>query len=136
VLLTPHHGELAALTGGSKDAVAHRPAEAAARAADELSAIVVLKDRTTFIAEPGGSTVEYMNEAQGLGTAGSGDVLAGIIGGVLGRADDAKTAAAWGVWLHAMAGQSAARRIGPIGYMARDLAIELPSILNQMPQRT
>jgi ADP-dependent NAD(P)H-hydrate dehydratase len=133
VILTPHHGELADVMGRSKQSIAEDPPEAAARAADDLGATVILKDRTTFIAEPGGAVFEFVNEAHGLGTAGSGDVLAGIIGGLVNRAGDTLAASAWAVWLHSQAGEAAARRIGPIGYLARDLLQDLPSLLGTIP---
>lgn len=135
LIMTPHHGELAALTGDDKDAIDRDPAAAAARAADRFGAIIVLKDRTSYIAAPGGDVLAFTNEAEGLGTAGSGDVLAGIIGGLLSHTDDPLRAAAWGVWLHSKAGEAAAMRIGRIGYLARDLLIHLPAILGSLPDR-
>jgi hydroxyethylthiazole kinase-like uncharacterized protein yjeF len=132
VILTPHHGEIANLTGRCKQSIAGDPAEAAARTAQEVGATVVLKDRTTFIAQPSGAVFKFVNEAHGLGTAGSGDVLAGIIGGLVNGVDDTLVASAWGVWLHSQAGEAAARKIGPIGYLARDLLPDIPSLVGAM----
>jgi len=67
----------------------------------------------------------------GLATAGSGDVLAGIIAGLLARGADPLGAALWGVHLHREAGARLARNIGPLGYLARELLPEIPRVLNE-----
>ncbi|HEX5725663.1 MAG TPA: NAD(P)H-hydrate dehydratase, partial [Longimicrobiaceae bacterium] len=68
----------------------------------------------------------------GLATSGSGDVLAGIVAGLLARGADPLRAAAWAVFAHAAAGNALARRHGaPIGFLARELAAELPRILQR-----
>lgn len=67
----------------------------------------------------------------GPATAGSGDALAGIITGLLGRGASPLNAALWGVHLHREAGALLARRIGPLGYLARELLPEIPRVLRQ-----
>jgi ADP-dependent NAD(P)H-hydrate dehydratase len=65
----------------------------------------------------------------GLGTSGSGDVLAGAVAGLLARGADPAQAAVWGTWLHAAAGAALARRTGPLGFLASELLPELPHAL-------
>ncbi|MEP6869440.1 MAG: NAD(P)H-hydrate dehydratase, partial [Novosphingobium sp.] len=108
LIITPHHGELATMLDCDIDSIAHDPATAALRAARQFGAVVVLKSSETLIAAADGTLLRYVSGAPGLGTAGSGDVLAGVIGGLLARGADPVTAAAWGVWLHGAAGQRAA----------------------------
>jgi ADP-dependent NAD(P)H-hydrate dehydratase len=128
-VMTPHHGELAILLGRDKDLIARDPAGAAREAAAAFGAIVALKAAETLIADRGGQLLRYSSDASGLGTAGSGDVLAGIIGGFLARGVDPFAATAWGVWLHGTAGRAASMAIGPIGFLARDLLPHIPRLL-------
>ena len=67
----------------------------------------------------------------GLATAGSGDVLAGIVAGLLARGATPLNAALWGVHLHREAGAQLSRSIGPLGYLARELLPEIPRVLNE-----
>ena len=68
----------------------------------------------------------------GLATSGSGDTLAGIVAGLAARGASAAHAAVWGVYLHGAAGQALARRLGPIGYLARELLDEVPGVMRRM----
>ena len=129
VILTPHHAEMERLTGISTDAIAADPVGCARSVAELFEAVVVLKAGETIIADPGGETLIYTSDCPGLATGGSGDVLAGIMAGLAARGADPLTAAAWGVWLHGEAGQVAASRIGPIGFLARDLPGEIPGLM-------
>jgi hydroxyethylthiazole kinase-like uncharacterized protein yjeF len=108
---------------------------AARRAASEFRAVVVLKGRETFIASPEGDT--YVNRAGsvGLATSGSGDVLAGVIAGLVARGAEAARAAAWGVYLHALAGESLSRRVGPLGFLARELPAEIPPLMSELSKK-
>lgn len=72
---------------------------------------------------------ELAEMAPGLGTSGSGDVLAGIAAGAATRGGDAVTAACWAAFVHQEAGRAAAARYGPIGYLARELLDEIPAVL-------
>ena len=129
VVLTPHHGEMAALTGHPRDHVADDPTTIAQEVADRFGAVVVLKAARTIITAPGEAPLIHASLCPGLATGGSGDVLAGAIGGLLARGVVPRDAAAWGVWLHGAAGRIAADKIGPIGFLARDLPPELPGLL-------
>lgn len=131
-ILTPHAGEMATLMGLSPDEVI-RHAEAMAQvAADRFHAIVVLKGPTTWIAAPGGERWVHYVDAPGLGTSGSGDVLAGLLVGLLARGADPAQAAVWAVALHARAGLMARRRIGTVGFLARELIPCIPRLLDRL----
>jgi len=129
IIFTPHHGEMAALMDVTKEAVAEDPHGIAREAAKRFGAVVVLKAADTVIATPDGEMFVYSSDCVGLATGGSGDVLAGLIGGLAARGAPAVVAAAWGVWLHGRAGQAAAERIGPIGFLARDLVEQVPRLM-------
>jgi hydroxyethylthiazole kinase-like uncharacterized protein yjeF len=131
-LITPHAGEMARATGDAKPAVQAEPVDCAAEAAQRLPAYVALKGAHTVIAAPDGRLWQHHAVVPGLGTAGSGDVLAGVIAGLAARGAPLEQAAAWGVALHARAGQRLADRIGPIGFLARELAAELPALLAEL----
>ena len=131
-VLTPHHGEMAALMGVDHERVAAEPRQMALQAARELEAVVALKSERTFIAAPDGRVWRNSGGTAGLGVCGSGDVLAGVIGGLLARGAPPETAAIWGVFLHAAAGRHLAAEIGPLGYLARDLLKVLPRVLAQV----
>ena len=129
LLLTPHHGELATLLGCDEAEITAAPVDQALRAARLFGAAVVLKARETIIADPSGTLLHYCSDAPGLGTAGSGDVLAGVIGGLLARGMDPLSAAGWGVWIHGEAGKMASRTIGRVGFLARDLLPLIPALV-------
>jgi hydroxyethylthiazole kinase-like uncharacterized protein yjeF len=128
-ILTPHHGELAYLTGQSAETIVAAPEKAARDAAARFGALVVLKHARTIIATPDGQALVHDSDTPGLATGGSGDVLSGIIGGLLARGAPPLVAAGWGVWLHGAAGRAAAQQVGPIGFLARDLPQHLPKLM-------
>ena len=128
-LLTPHAGELAHLTGQDRKAIVEEPVQAALDAARRFNAVVALKGSTTHIATPQGELLRHDGGNAGLGTSGSGDVLAGLLVGLAARGASVVQAAAWGVALHARAGENLARRIGALGYLARELPAEIPALL-------
>jgi hydroxyethylthiazole kinase-like uncharacterized protein yjeF len=132
VVLTPHAGEMAHLTGGEKEALQQEPLAAAQREADQWNAVVALKGATTAIATPDGRAWTHFLHAPGLGTSGSGDVLAGLVCGLAARGAPPEQALAWGVALHARAGAALARRHGLVGYLARELPAEVPAIMQSL----
>jgi hydroxyethylthiazole kinase-like uncharacterized protein yjeF len=131
-VITPNADEMADILGIDKDSLARDPAPAALKAARELRAVVALKGRVTYVASPDGTLYENRAGNVGLATSGSGDVLAGVIAGLAARGAEAATAAAWGVHLHALAGERLAERVGPLGYLARELPAEIPSLMDEL----
>jgi NAD(P)H-hydrate epimerase len=125
-VLTPHAGELARLLGTDSDTVQAHRLSSARRAAEAASAIVVLKGDDTLVAHPDGRTAVSRGATPALATAGTGDVLSGVIGAYLAKRMDPFHAACAGVFVHAAAGRLAARRIGPEGVIARDVIEGLP----------
>lgn len=135
VILTPHAGEMAHLIGLSKKQINADPHRSAVEAARQWNAYVVLKGAATYIATPEGEVWCFTGGSVGLATSGSGDTLAGLIGGLAARGMPALAACAWGVVLHARAGDELARQHGPLGYLARELAGELPALLRSVSVR-
>ncbi len=129
VIATPHAGEMAELWGCERRHVAQHALEIARDAATTLGVVLVLKGAETLIAAPDGQTFRNTCGNIGLATAGSGDTLAGIVGGLAARGADPLQAAVWAVWLHARAGETLARKVGLLGYLARELAAEIPPLL-------
>jgi ADP-dependent NAD(P)H-hydrate dehydratase len=131
LILTPHHGEMAVLTGEDEEGVADRAAAIARRVSDDYGAVVVLKGSDTVIAAPEGDLLHYPGGGTGLATGGSGDVLAGAIAGLVSRGATPLVAAGWGVWLHGQSGRRVATTRGPIGFLAREVPAEFPRLLPQ-----
>jgi ADP-dependent NAD(P)H-hydrate dehydratase len=134
-VVTPHAGEMAGMRGIEKAAVTREPATRAREASDDLRAVVALKGRETFIAAPNDKT--YCNRAGnvGLATSGSGDTLSGIIAGLAARGAEPVQAAVWGVYLHARAGDRLSKRMGRLGFLARELLAEIPSLMSELDVR-
>ena len=131
-VITPHAGEMAGLMGVERSQVEADPARIAQRAASDLGAVVALKGARTFVLSPQGERSVCREGNVGLATSGSGDVLAGTIAGLLARGAPAFAATCWGVYLHASAGDRLAKRIGPLGFLARELLSEIPAIMGEL----
>lgn len=128
VVLTVNPGELAHCLGVSEDAASDDLEGHTARLAARTHAVVVCGGPVKVVAHRGDLwRVEAGNP--GLGTAGSGDVQAGVVAGLLARGADPAQAAVWGAFLHATAGDRLAERVGPVGFLARELPGELPGLL-------
>lgn len=126
-VLTPHEGELARLLGTDSAAVKARRLHHAREAAREAAAVVVLKGDDTLVARPDGRVAVSPGATPALATAGTGDVLAGVLGALLAMGLAPFTAACAGVRLHARAGLLAAERIGGEGVIASDVVAALPA---------
>lgn len=124
-ILTPHPGEMARLTGMSTREVQSDRIGIAMESAARWRKIVVLKGAYTVVAFPGGAMLSPFANA-GLASAGTGDVLAGSIAGLLSQGVSPQDAAALGVYLHGLAGERARARLGDTGMIASDLLPELP----------
>ena len=129
VILTPHAGEMAWLLGMDKSAVEDDAADVARRAAGELGQVVALKGAETFVVAPDGAAYCNRTGNVGLAMSGSGDTLSGIIAGLAARGASPFQAAVWGVYLHGSAGDRLARRLGPLGFLARELPAEIPPLM-------
>ena len=128
-LLLPHAGELASLLDREEEDVESDPIGSGLRAADKFKSIVLVKGVISHVVTPDGDVWTYKGGAPGLGVSGSGDVLAGIVGGLLARGAEPLNALLWSVWLHGEAGARLAKKVGPIGFLARELADEVSALL-------
>jgi len=129
LILLPHAGELASLLDCDEEAIERAPIECGRRAAELYRAIVLVKGVASHVVTPGGDHWTYEGGAPGLGVSGSGDVLAGIVGGLLARGAEPSNALLWSVWLHGEAGAALAKKVGPVGFLAREIADEVPGLL-------
>jgi ADP-dependent NAD(P)H-hydrate dehydratase len=134
LVLTPHPGEMSRLCGIARERIMERPLEIAREVAARTGAVIALKAATTYVVAPDGTAFKNTAGNIGLGTSGSGDVLAGIIAGLCARGAPALQAAVWGVHLHASAGDVLARKVG-VGFLAREIADEIPALLAALTPR-
>jgi hydroxyethylthiazole kinase-like uncharacterized protein yjeF len=128
-ILLPHAGELASLLDCEEDEIAAEPIKCGLRAAERYHANVLVKGVTSHVVTPDGRAWSYSGGAAGLGVSGSGDTLAGIVGGLVARGADTLTALLWAVLLHGEAGEALARKVSPIGFLAREIPNEIPALL-------
>jgi len=130
-ILTPHPGELGRLLGISTAQIQEDRIAAARGAAEETGAIVILKGHMTLVAS---GTAVFVNPTgnPGMATGGTGDVLTGLIAGLLAQGLDALDAAVLGVYLHGLAGDLAASRLGEMALAANDLIEILPAALAEL----
>ncbi len=127
-VLTPHAGELARLLGEDSAAIERERLRHVREAAAQAGTVVLLKGDDTLVAEPSGRVAVSAGASPALASAGTGDVLSGVIAALLAQGLDAFTAAAAGVWLHGRAGAVAAHRLGAAeGVIASDVIAALPA---------
>ncbi len=131
-ILTPHAGEMAGLLAIEKAAVQADPIGIARRAAEHFQAVIALKGAETVITAPGGEVWCNRSGNVGLATSGSGDTLSGIIAGLVARGAAPAQATVWGVHLHGAAGDRLAERVGPLGFLARELLAEIPALMTDL----
>lgn len=131
-VLTPHPGEMAALMGLSVDAVERYRVDAAREVAQSWRAVLVLKGAHTVVATPDGEAFLNPTGNPGLATGGTGDVLTGLLTALLAQGMSPAGAAVAAVHLHGLAGDLAAKDIGPVGLVAGDVARRLPQAFREV----
>jgi len=132
VVLTPNPTEAAYALHVDEDEVDGDPAAAAADLSGRTRAVVGLGGATSWIAAPDGRLWRDESGTAGLGVSGSGDVRAGITGGLLARGAEPAQAALWAAWLHGRAGERLASSVGRLGFLARELPGEVPAALAEL----
>jgi ADP-dependent NAD(P)H-hydrate dehydratase len=128
-ILLPHSGELSSLLGCEESDVEADPVGCGWRAAELYHANVLVKGVTSHVVTPDGRAWSFSGGAPGLGVSGSGDTLAGIVGGLMARGADTLTALLWAVLLHGEAGEQLSKKVGPVGFLAREIPDEIPALL-------
>lgn len=136
IVLTPHPGEMARLSNYTTEEINARPIEIAREFAINSSVVLVLKGSRTVVALPNGHVYVNVNGNPGMATAGSGDVLTGIITGLIGQGVDAENAAILGVYLHGLSGDHMAEIEGEHGLLAGDLVSGLTHALRDVSQKS
>lgn len=128
-VLLPHSGELASLLDCDENEIDLDPVGCGLRAAQNYRSHVLVKGVTSHVVSADGRAWTFRGGVPGLGVSGSGDTLAGIVGGLLARGADSLAALLWGVILHGEAGGQLSRKVGPIGFLAREIPEEIPALL-------
>jgi NAD(P)H-hydrate epimerase len=132
VVLTPHPGEMARLTGRPIAEVQSKRDDVARDVAVRAGATVVLKGAGTIVVDPSGEAYLNPTGGSGLATAGTGDVLTGVIAALLGQRMAATRAAALGAYIHGRAGDLAAAAKGRVGMIAGDVTEQLPCVFVEL----
>ncbi len=130
-VLTPHPGELSRLTGIPVAEIQRTRKEVAKRVSSEYNITVVLKGHRTVVAAPTGRIFINSTGNPGMSTAGSGDVLAGMIGAFLGQGLEAFDAAKYAAYLHGLAGDLAAKEKTQPGIIASDIIAMIPKAIKK-----
>lgn len=128
-VLLPDADELASLLDCDKDEIERDALGCGLRAAASYQSVVLVKGPPSHVVSPEGEVWTHELGVPGLGVSGSGDVLAGIVGGLLARGAEPLSALLWAVWLHGQAGAALTKKVGPIGFLARQIAGEIPALL-------
>lgn len=128
-VLLPHSGEMAALLGCAEKDVEADPIACGKACAERYNAVTLVKGAISHAVHPNGRVWTYRGGAPGLGVSGSGDTLAGIVAALLARGAEPLTALLWAVLLHGEAGEVLSRKVGPIGFLAREIPDEIPALL-------
>ena len=135
LVLTPHPGEMARLTGLSTKEVQADRIGVARKFAAEHQLILVLKGNRTLVALPSGKVWVNTTGNAGMATGGTGDVLTGVIAGLMGQTDNFEQAAIAGVYLHGLAGDVAREKMGEASLIAGDLIANLPEAFKRAKQQ-
>jgi ADP-dependent NAD(P)H-hydrate dehydratase len=125
-VLTPNPVELAHTLHADEDEIDEEPAGATVELARRCRAVVGLGGVTSWVATPEGRLWRDDSGAAGLGVSGSGDVRAGITGGLLARGAEPAQAAVWAAYLHGRCGERLSSSVGRLGFLAREIPPEIP----------
>jgi len=128
-IITPHAGEFARLTGLSKEEIENDPVKCALTLATDTNTIVHLKGSTSITALPNGRVFIHPTGAPGMATAGSGDLLAGLIASFIAQGHTPEDAVLIAAYYHGMAGQVAAEQLGNRSMIASDILDNIPKVL-------
>jgi len=131
-VLTPNPTEIARSLHVEDDEIEQDPAAATLDLAGRTQAVVGLGGATSWIATPDGQLWKDVSGNAGLGVSGSGDVRAGITGGLLARGADPAQAAVWAAYVHGRCGERLASSVGRLGFLARELPAEVPRALGEV----
>jgi ADP-dependent NAD(P)H-hydrate dehydratase len=131
-VLTVNPTELSRTLGEDEEVVGKDQVAAARRLAERARAVVLCGGPVKAVAAPDGQAWLVTEGGPGLGVAGSGDVQAGFVAGLLARGAEPAQAAVWGAYLHAVSGDRLADRIGPVGFLARELPAVAPGLLAEL----
>ena len=134
-IVTPHPGEMARLTGTGAGEIQEDRVDVAGRSAKEWNKVVVLKGAHSVVASPDGRTMLSPFANSGLASAGTGDVLAGAIAGLLSQGLGLETGAALGVHIQGLAGELVREDLGDAGMLASDVLAALPKAINETRRR-
>ena len=129
--VTPHPGEMARLVGSDTKQIQSRRLEVARKAAAEWKAFVILKGHQTVIAAPNGDAWINSTGNAGMATGGTGDVLTGMLAGLIAQHGAGAAALCFGVYLHGLAGDIAYADSGQAPLMATDLIRSIPRAYQQ-----
>lgn len=131
IILTPHLSECARLTGKTVDEIREDLIGTAKEVAEQYSVTCVLKDAATVISRKDGKTFVNTSGSPAMAKGGSGDVLCGVIAGLLGLGMDECEAASIGVYVHGLAGEAAAKKAGVHSVLAGELADCIGEVINE-----
>lgn len=134
-VLTPHPGEMSRLTGLSVVYIQNHRCEVAAQFSQRWHVVLVLKGARTVVAAPDGRVRINSSGNSGMGSGGMGDVLTGVIAGWIAQGLDTFAAAVLGVYLHGIAADHCAQRLGGSGYLASDVVQCLPIVRQSLIDR-
>lgn len=135
VVITPHVGEFARLTGLTTEEILKSPHEKAREFAQKFGVTVVLKSGRTVVATPNGKVYINVMGNPGMATAGTGDVLSGVIGALLGMGIDGEDSAKFGVFLHSLAGDLGAQKLSQESLKACDVIDFIPAAVKLIKEK-
>lgn len=134
VVITPHPGEMARLMGVTTKEIQEDRIGAAVKAAEKWRVVTLLKGARTVVAAPDGAIYINPTGNPGMATAGSGDVLTGVVASLIAQGMETARAAAAGAYIHGLAGDLAAREKGMMGMIAGDILSALPAATRELAE--